>query len=1502
MLKRLLSLWVAASVLFAGAIPTALATNEQANGGAVSPPDGPQLYFKTGTIGSASDPSSFLLPLGDENDTAPKLFVVQFNGPIDDSTKQALAAEGASVESYVPDFAYLVSMTVKQAERITSIEGVNRVVPYLPEWKISPDLSNKPQIETRITVVKGKESVVAGKISSASLKALRDSFLEATLSKAEIEAISLDEHVIFIEEISPITTFNAKAAEIVKASTPGGAWANGLTGQGQIVGVMDSGLDTGVAATLHPDLRDRLQVTPIAYARPEWSDLSGHGTHVAGSIVGTGAQSAGVNKGIAPSAKLVFQSVGVDSGSGLQIPFPFDDALATAASHGATIHSNSWGGGNYYSELAMETDQYTFANKQFSVLFAAGNAGPDPNTVSDPGLAKNAITVGATQNNRPDVTGPWPANNPSLVAEFSARGSTVDGRVKPDVVAPGTLVLSTRSSLAPQGKYKPELDANYGYNSGTSMATPIVAGSTALVRQYYTEQKAIVPSSALLKATLINGAQDIGYGWMSRETGWGRVDLQNSLFPSGGRKNVFLDDAQKVVATGGSSNFQFYAKSGQRLKVSLVWTDAPSAVFVGKNLVNDLDLQVVAPDGTAFKGNCFLNNTASSSCATFDRVNNVENVYIEAPAEGTYSVQIAGYNVPSGPQPYALVVSGNDVATGSVAPTVDSSKFNPTDNFYLQGAPGAVSLPNARVKAYPWSDSNSNGSVEPAELGTAHELGYSLPNGAVRGTGLSTLGVGTHRFVITAANEFGESAKTTPFTLTLTKGFNPNSPAAPAQPTVNLQNNNQALLKWDPVYEATSYEVKVSETTGGPYTTIASGLTTTEHTYTLPANPKKSYYFVVSAQSGGGKSGYSPEAIVWVPSNIWIKATPANGKVELSWTKAKGVVSDYPHYAIYRKLNGVTSLVITRPSFMDSYIDTAVTNGVEYQYQIVVNEYQFPTEIKTYSNWVTVTPNSNLPGPFALSVKPVSGGAQLTWSASSGAGNYTIIRNGQTIQTGVTGTSFTDSNVTNGTLYTYEIIATHASNSSTRRSEAVTVNPHLPEPSPVALTVTPESGLLRLNWTSSHATSYTIERSTAHNGTFSVIATGVTGTTYGDSTGISGGRYYYRVIASNASGSTRSNLDNGVLSGANTTIPPVPSQLAATAGNTSVQLSWSASSGASSYTVKRGTASSGPFTAIASGLTSTSFNDTGVTNGSTYYYVVAAKNAAGESANSASVQATPIEAPAAPAGLTATAGNASVQLAWPAAARAASYTVKRGLAAAGPFSTVTSGITATSYNDTGLTNGTTYHYVVTASNSAGESGHSPVALATPASPTAAPTGVTASPGDTSVFVSWTASAGATSYTVKRGTASGGPFTTVASQVTGTSFLNTGLTNGTTYYYVVTASGVTGESGPSAVVQAKPVVSPATGAPAAPALSHTNQNQSKNYSVKWTIWWGNNGSSWKLIENNVVIHHAALTDNSPQSQTASYAFTNKAAGTYVYKVEVTNKYGTTSSSTVTVVVS
>jgi fibronectin type 3 domain-containing protein len=364
---------------------------------------------------------------------------------------------------------------------------------------------------------------------------------------------------------------------------------------------------------------------------------------------------------------------------------------------------------------------------------------------------------------------------------------------------------------------------------------------------------------------------------------------------------------------------------------------------------------------------------------------------------------------------------------------------------------------------------------------------------------------------------------------------------------------------------------------------------------------------------------------------------------------------------------------------------------------------------------------------------------------------------------------------------------------------------------PTGLLATAGNAEVSLTWSaSSGATGYYVQRATVSGGPYVQIA--VPAANSYTNTGLTNGTtYYYVVSAFNSIGQSANSSQASATPTAPAAPPAAPSGLQATAGNAQVSLIWTASTGATSYHVKRATNIGGPYTQI-SAPTGASFTDTGLVNGTTYFYVVSALNAAGESGNSSQASATPAAPatpPAAPTGLQATAGNAQVSLSWTASTGATSYHVKRSTTSGGPYTQVAAP-TTTSDIDTGLTNGTTYYYVVSALNSAGESANSSQANATPVAPAippAAPTGLNAAAGNAQVSLTWSASTGATSYHVKRSTTSGGPYTQVAAPTT-TSDADTGLTNGTTYYYVVSALNAAGESANSSQASATPVAATA----------------------------------------------------------------------------------------------
>lgn len=268
--------------------------------------------------------------------------------------------------------------------------------------------------------------------------------------------------------------------------------------------------------------------------------------------------------------------------------------------------------------------------------------------------------------------------------------------------------------------------------------------------------------------------------------------------------------------------------------------------------------------------------------------------------------------------------------------------------------------------------------------------------------------------------------------------------------------------------------------------------------------------------------------------------------------------------------------------------------------------------------------------------------------------------------------------------------------------------------------------------------------------------------------------------------------------------PATPTGLAATAGNNQVVLNWNPPTGATGFNLYRSLTSGGSYAMIATNVNAISYTDSGLANGTTYYYEVAATNSGGASANSAAVSATPQANPLvmAPTGLSATSVTTSqINLGWvDNSGGTAGFEVERSYDRVNfyPVGSVDPGITT--FTDSGLVTGATYYYQVAAREGLASSPASPILTVTTLPQP--PTGLSAQTGNGEVDLSWTASLGAAAYNVSRSTTNGGPYVTVAS-VSGTSFIDASVTNGVTYYYVVTATAGNAISANSGQVSATP---------------------------------------------------------------------------------------------------
>ncbi|HET8935960.1 MAG TPA: S8 family serine peptidase [Polyangiales bacterium] len=581
------------------------------------------------------------------------------------------------------------------------------------------------------------------------------------------ELAALDE-VFFVERIHHLGLFNDRSAGTVQSGTQGIAeaatpiWAKGLRGEGQIVGLIDTGVDadgcwySGASEKLpktntwseaggYGKEVDASHSKIIAYdflyscdqfknaadcddpAKAAAWDSNGHGTHCSGSMVGH--RESGGNNGMAPAAKLVAQDAGYKTNDCADLPgldCPVVDLypmFEQAYMQGVRIHNNSYGDNenaptpqpSNYSARSQDVDRFMWEHKDMLLVFAAGNSGQGNAefSVCSPSTNKNGLSVGSAR------TMPA-ANSDDDLSSFSSRGWTADGRIKPDLIAPGCNTSA--------GNDRSNASHNCTENSGcgTSYAAPTLVGAAALVRQYLTEgfypsgaknaADALQPTAAALKAILLNsavsmkGKDNAGQAITpvpSNEQGWGRIQLDQTLLFQGASRKLFLDDHKVDFATGATDVIEYSLgglEAGEPLKVTLTWTDYPGtpdaaprmpklddmASFNPSQLVNDLDLEV--SDGTmTYLGNVWSGGKSEPGGMP-DHRNNVEQVLLPQPTAGNWTVRVKAGSIAKESQDFALVITGKWASAVAGMGTPGSPGSQPS-------AAGSGALPAAGAAA-----------------------------------------------------------------------------------------------------------------------------------------------------------------------------------------------------------------------------------------------------------------------------------------------------------------------------------------------------------------------------------------------------------------------------------------------------------------------------------------------------------------------------------------------------------------------------------------------------------------------------------------------------------------------------------------------------------------------------------------------------------------------------------------------------------------------------------
>jgi fibronectin type 3 domain-containing protein len=709
------------------------------------------------------------------------------------------------------------------------------------------------------------------------------------------------------------------------------------------------------------------------------------------------------------------------------------------------------------------------------------------------------------------------------------------------------------------------------------------------------------------------------------------------------------------------------------------------------------------------------------------------------------------------------------------------------------------------------------------------------------------------------------------------------APAEPLHPPGRIDasaSSGEVALGWSGVPGAALYAVKRSMTPGGPYTTIARPA---QNFYAdTDRQNGTTYYYIVAPLDAGGAEGpasvevqATPMAPPLAPGNL--AATPGNHRVSLTWGPSAGAA----RYKLMRAMtpSGPSAPIVTCAE--TTYIDTTVANGTTYFYTVAAQNGAGESPPSPQAQAMPVAPP---PPPVRLVAAPGNGRVLLTWPSVHGASSYTVRRSTDAagpfaVLAGPSVPSCIDTGVSNGTTYYYAVSALNAGGES-NPGAPVSALPMGPTAPPSGLAAAAGNGEIHLSWLPTPgASSYAVRRAPAAGGPWGVIANPA-GPAYTDTGLDNGSTYFYAVTAQNAGGDSDASAP---ISAAPVSPPPVPTGLAAVAGNTRVSLAWTPTPGATSYVLRRGPDPGGPYEAIAAPTTN-GHADLLLSNDTTYFYTVAARNAGGESAPSDEVAATPVGPPPAPLDLEAAPGNTCVSLRWRPAANAERYRVMRSGTPGGPYAAI-GNPEDPSYVDTDVANGTAYYYVVRATNEGGKGPYSSEATATPVAPPAAPTGLLVTPGNGTIALTWNAVPEATSYTVLRAPGADGPFTPIASPA-GTSAIDAQVTNGSTYFYALSAINAGGESATTDPVSAVPFAPP--GAPSGLAATAGNAQ----VSLAWT-------ASPRAVGYTIrrATSASGPYDTVGQAAIASFTDTSVTNGTiYYYVVAAQNPGGESVSST------
>jgi hypothetical protein len=798
--------------------------------------------------------------------------VVQFNDIPTASVRQQLLQSGITLLDYFPNYAYAAKISTSFDITTFGAYSIRSVFAFQDLQKTIPDLLYA-KVPSHAALEPGKADVTIITYEAINREALQplltgigaqlireDAPFRSFVVRVPVNQLKslvrlpIVQWAEFIDE--PNQNENLPGRSLHRVSPINGGTRN-LNGEGINVGIWDGG-----AIGQHLDFLPVGRVTQV-----ENVALSDHSTHCSGTILGRGIANP-IARGMAPNAKLYSYDFNGNVPAEIAAGIPAYNLVVSSHSYGGSATCGLSGAGIAYSATSRSTDLNLNNFPYHLHVHSAGNsqtscAGGWYTITGSGKSAKNNILVANVTTN-------------DAISSSSSFGPVQDGRVKPDISAMGTNVFSTYSSGP----------TTYATISGTSMATPGVSGSVALLVERFKQlNNNTLPPSALIKSAVLNTAQDLGNLGPDYRFGYGRIDaleavrvIENNRYSVNSISNGALAEISITVPANTA-----------RLNVMLNWNDPAGAPNANPALVNNLDLTVTNSTNSYLPWVLDKNNPSVAATTGVDNVSNVEQVTVYNPAAGTYQIKVAGTSIAAGTnQQYA------------VSWTIDQPRV---EMIYPNGA---ESFSPGSSEVITWNQIGATGT---------QTLEYSLDNGATwvliansiastatRFTWSVPLGINTSQALVRITNGTLVDQSDAAFKILGTvPGFFGNGTSCAA---------GEINFNWSAVAGATHYDIYRLNQTTGAYELFAGNLTATSHTVTgltpgqsnwftirsrstiTNAESERATAIAVTASSGGGNMG-TPGAIIGETTicgtgQISYSINPVSGATGYVWSVPSG--------------------------------------------------------------------------------------------------------------------------------------------------------------------------------------------------------------------------------------------------------------------------------------------------------------------------------------------------------------------------------------------------------------------------------------------------------------------------------------------------------------------------------------------------------------------------------------------------------------------------------------